>query len=277
MNGGRDAWSFVEEFHLPFAAEVDHARSWARTEAFISTWRALVHRELARLRPVLRRWDDLLSDIDGDPLHEDWAAFRPLRRSREEDWSDWLAWLIASSTTGRLARSLFARDADDHVSPAVDREVSASRDGSTWRLDLRVRWRSGEYSHVEVKVGDTEFAKTFDTADVHRQHVTAARWSDWILLPEDHVEDWTKLAASVRTPAAPTVGVITWRQVAGALRRCLAANSGEPITWRVWARAFTGCIEQELLRLPSMGPGAPMIDERLADVVPYLEGCLDDR
>lgn len=277
MDGARDSWSFIGHFRLPAAALVDDSRSWAAITAFTSAWRALVHKDVERLRPVLQSWQDLFADLDGEPLLEDWASFRPLRRSREEDWSDWLAWLLASSQTGALGRALFGGDAADHATPAVDREVAASRDGSSWRLDLRIRWKSEEYTHVEVKVGDTQFAKTFETAHVHRHHVGASKWADWILLPESDLDEWHRVAALSRTEISPEVRTVTWRQVARALRRCLATGGGERVTWRVWARAFLGCVEQQLLHLPVVRPGAAVGDERLADVVLHLEACLDGR
>src|SRR6476646_7374272 len=94
-------WSVFEAFRRP--AE---QRSWSGAAAWTSAIEARVgiHRDaLARLR---RSWDNSLVDLGGDPSARDWTSFRPLRRDREEDWSDWLAQLIEDSRTGRFALAL---------------------------------------------------------------------------------------------------------------------------------------------------------------------------
>lgn len=56
--------------------------------------------DVTRLREWLLESDAQLAELGGDPLRDAWASFRPLRLSREEDWSDWLAHLIQTSRTG---------------------------------------------------------------------------------------------------------------------------------------------------------------------------------
>src|SRR5262245_22810372 len=111
-----------------------------------------------------RRWDSLLGELGGDPNARDWSSFRMLRRDREEDWSDWLAQLLEESHDGRFARALFS-DVDgqrplDYSVRALHREVP--EDGV--RSDIVIEWRSGDYTHVEVKVGDPDLDKTLETA-----------------------------------------------------------------------------------------------------------------
>src|SRR5437879_725289 len=59
-----------------------------------------------------RVWDKKLLAVCGNLGGLEWSDFRPLRLSREEDWSDWLAWLLETSTTGALAESLFGTSMD---------------------------------------------------------------------------------------------------------------------------------------------------------------------
>ncbi|MBI2894401.1 MAG: hypothetical protein HYY06_12690 [Deltaproteobacteria bacterium] len=94
MSGGHDAWSFIEEFRVPPAPEADGRKAWVAIETFTDAWKAVVGRSLARFPELIEKWDELLSAIDRDPLRDDWRSFRPLRRDREVDWSDWLGVVV---------------------------------------------------------------------------------------------------------------------------------------------------------------------------------------
>ena len=67
----------------------------------VTDWATHVERQRGAERTWLaqRRADSdrLLHDLGGDPTAHDWTSFLPLRRDREEDWSDWLAQLIGES------------------------------------------------------------------------------------------------------------------------------------------------------------------------------------
>src|SRR5262245_37323887 len=98
------SWAIFETFRRP----VDD-RSWSG----VVEWKAAPaaplgpgRRTIARLR---RASDQLLVALGADPSARDWTSFRPLRRDREEDWSDWLAQLIEESRTGRFAWALLGR------------------------------------------------------------------------------------------------------------------------------------------------------------------------
>src|SRR5262245_31500794 len=60
-----------------------------------------------RLNELRGEWSKRLAGLGGDPGACDWSSFRPLRLSREEDWSDWLTHLIQESQEGEFARFLF--------------------------------------------------------------------------------------------------------------------------------------------------------------------------
>ena len=71
---------------------------------------AIVLRPGSRAESVLAMSIRLLAQFGGDPTHQNWEALRPLRlrsQGREEDWSDWLAYLIQSSDTGTFSCILF--------------------------------------------------------------------------------------------------------------------------------------------------------------------------
>ena len=117
------SWSATESWRAP-----RRPLGWNASEQWSGSFKAMVVAAGRRLDACLREWDRELADIGGDPSREDWGSFRPLRLSREEDWSDWLAHLLESSQSGRFPARLFAGDvrhAEHWRVSKVDREVSA--------------------------------------------------------------------------------------------------------------------------------------------------------
>ena len=199
-----------------------------------------------------------MAALGGDPAAIDWSAFRPLRRYREEDWSDWLAQLIEDSHTGRFACSLLERVEEgrlptDYMSPEVRREVP--HEG--YRADLVIAWTDCSYTHIEVKVGDPGLSKTLETAhSVERLCRNLTCRSDAVLLLPSQRDAWD--AECERQPfMSERVKVLTWFDVAHALRDALGDAACESMPWRVWAHAFCGAVEQDLLDLAFR----PTVDE----------------
>src|SRR5688572_13549689 len=104
-------WSVFEGFRRP-----PEDRSWSG----VSAWAAAIEARLGPKREAVLRLrtasDKTLGVLGGDPNSRDWGMFRPLRRHREEDWSDWLAQLLEDSKSGLLACALFGR-AERRLSP----------------------------------------------------------------------------------------------------------------------------------------------------------------
>ena len=154
-------------------------RQW--TWADIGSWQETLEAGLKVRRADLaerrREWDAALRDLDlldlRDPSAVDRTSFRVLRLEREEDWSDWLAQLIGDSKVGSFAARLFGgAPADLFAIKQVHREVP-SHEG--WRADIIVEWKDSSYTHVEVKVGDQNLDKTFDTAVAIQKHFHGLR------------------------------------------------------------------------------------------------------
>ena len=282
-------------------------REWAAVDALIGrweVWRADVIHSRRRRQVDTWRWFDRLIELtyaheqsradplkalwsrceEGlpefllpDPAREPWATFRPLRLSREEDWSDWLAHLILTSPDGALHRALFGTEIGDLV--RVHREIEVAFEG-TARVDLLVEGADGTL-HVEVKVGDPHLGKTWPTALALRQGDIQANLGspvvgDWLLLQE---ASWIHEGQPYRdrwdTKYGITVDVLTWRQVGIVLRR-LIRQADKVGTWLVLARAFVGAIEQTLLRHPYEDAGTGRVRAGDFDAARrYLEEVLD--
>ena len=194
--------------------------------------------EMDEYRRVVAAWNRRLAQLDGDPSTHEWNAFRPLRVSREEDWSDWLAHLLETASSDEFARGLFPRE---NVVPRVNvqREVAAE----DWRADLVIHW-GASHTHVEVKVGDEHFAKTEQTA-LALETASIGSWTHYLLLPSGDLAR----ANDALGKSTVTIHKLTWEQVASALRRALLSKL-ENVRWRAFAHAFCGAIEQQLLKYP---------------------------
>jgi hypothetical protein len=222
----------------------------------LNHWIDLARHEVSRIADerdkLVMEWDRLLRDLGGDPSRCAWFDFRPLRLSREEDWSDWLAHLIERSKSGRFAQQLLGAELAgerDFTAPLVEREMPVS-DGER-RADLVITWRGGAKTHVEVKIWDESFKKTFDTAEkLEKGDVEATGvLSHFILLPPSSRGTWRSVAESENQEGLPTVWEISWTDVAVALRTALRSRE-EETPWNVWAWSFIGAVEQKILGCP---------------------------
>ncbi len=224
------------------------ASQWEVIDEFTGAYTDVFEERYCQLDRLLNEWDQTLESFGNDPTHIDWSHFRPLRLTREEDWADWLAFLIERSNTGTLACSLFHEEGvspDNYVLPqAVDREVSHGE----YRADLIIKWTNGRHAHLEVKVGDENLQKTFETSRVMRiaHGQSLENWSNYILLLSHQLPDWHDLQHDGLEE--PPVAVLTWIDVSIALRKALLSQ--ENVMWKAWAYGFLGCIEQKLVGYP---------------------------
>jgi hypothetical protein len=236
-------WSSVATWRVPRSRI-----SWHAATAWATTFDRVVDVSARRLADVIGRWDLRLADIGGDPARADWSAFRPLRITREEDWSDWLAHLLEQSRSGRFPARVFSGDAaevDRWRVARAHREVSAEQ----YRADLLIQFHDEEWAHLEVKVGDLALAKTPDTGEALRREKRGVCRGDFLLLPEEDLAVWEAISSTLGKVGAQTQA-LTWHDIARALRSSVIEVGTEPQTWRVWALTLLGAIEQLLLGFP---------------------------
>lgn len=231
-----------------------------------------ISQQLKLLTPLLNKWDNLLVDFGGDPSHTNWKNFRPLRLSREEDWSDWLAFLIEKSITGQLAQQLFK---NTHPPSFFSSPKLVLREDShiNYRADLIIEWKTDLYTHLEIKVGDRNLKKTFATSDEFRNKYRAdvGQWENYILLLSSQMDDWEKVSS--KNKSETVINSITWEEVAIALRRCLLSN--ETILWKSWAYGFIGAIEQLIIGF-DMQQSTQKTQEKLTTKLNLLKRGLND-
>ena len=215
---------------------------------------APVKSSLRRYKQIIWQWHYRLQEFGGDPSDFAWTEFRPLRLTREEDWSDWLGWLFSTSTEGELAWRLFGEELGRSAlflrNPKVLRE-EASEDQQR-RADILLLWQPKLGIHIEVKVGDEQFGKTLETGRKLREKHPAREWRNFVLIPDESLGAWDESAKSGAS-GKQEVEVLLWNDVARSLRSCLWSKR-ESIVWRTWAWTFCGAIEQELLGLARPRP-----------------------
>ena len=234
-----DNWDYISRNIFP-------TYNWSIFEEMSLSLTSIYNLKISELNTFLEQWNSKLILFGGDPSNYDWNKFRPLRLSREEDWSDWLIYLISESRTGYFPKYLLSHEndsIDDYSQPLIsDREISSSG----YRADIIIQWKNFKYSHIEVKIGDESLEKTYGTAEKMQKRYMAdpKDWNDYILLLESQVMNWIQISENHDY----YIHYIIWDDVALSLRKSIL-HSDEPITWKVWAFSFLGAIEQRLLHL----------------------------
>lgn len=219
-------------------------------------------------------WKQSASPFDRDPL--DSAVTNnhgPLLPTTEEGWSDWLAKLLRSSP-GLVVELLDV--AVDDPPGSVIREARLSKKEGTFRRPDILACFSDRGVSIEVKLGDTNFAKTAETASLIERNYPSKEWTHALLLPKRNI---TRLRSVVEpsvnfhpdeelqieweTPG-PVV-VIYWRDVTLALRELLQHGETVDDHWAANAYLFCAAVEQQLLNFQPQ----PTIDRMIqaSDVV----------
>lgn len=243
-------WSCIREWgsYMPTSTN-RRSLDWDTVHTLRAAYTRINDAQYKILLPLLERWDRELATLGGDPTYIDWQKFRPLRVRREEDWSDWLAFLMEMSKNNTFPALLFlATDATESKRLSIDwveREVGY--DGV--RADIIARWSNGTYAHIEVKVGDQNLTKTFVTSERLRAKysVPRAHWHNYIILLPEQQNEWQVVQENVSTTTV--VVPVCWSEISTALRQSILSDK-ESTPWNVWAYSMIGVIEQKLLGFP---------------------------
>ena len=175
-----DYWS---DFRPSIAIEKE-SHEWNLFNNLVNKFRNISEKKYEDLLKALKQWDDLLAEYGHDPTRYNWTNFRPLRLSREEDWSDWLAHLIHSSKTGCFSALLFGDILKSELTFSNPIFVKREDIQQGYRADIIIQWSNKSFTHIEVKTGDMNLAKTHETGKMlqEKYNVDQGNWSDFILL-----------------------------------------------------------------------------------------------
>jgi hypothetical protein len=242
----QDGWETVDDFWASYGGQQqDHLL------------------ELQELMADLREeWTAGASPFDEDPLTTNWRSESqyegPLRATiNEEDWSQWLAHLLRTSS-GPFAHELLGTP--DRPPANVRREVVFFGSDSQRRVDVLVEYEALGVS-IEVKQGDEHYEKTPETAGLVERN-DRRDWSHVLLLQKDKLPrlqqafgdefDRSKEGPpTIRSDHFPDVDVRYWRDVSRVLRRMLLDGREPSSHWEASAYLFITLVEQRVLGLHS--------------------------
>lgn len=179
----------------------------------------------------------------------------------EEDWSQWLAHLIRSSSGG-FTRHLFGERYNDSPNQ-VRREVRVHNNvNQLRRLDIVIKWPNRGIS-IEVKIDDTEFGDKPNAAYLIEENHDPRHldWNHLLLLPESNrkklsqdtdirIEDSERNELTVVGEAENEVDMTVnfWKEVSMALRLTLFNLEELNSHWSASAYVFCSIIEQRIMR-----------------------------
>jgi len=256
----------------------EDSTDWGPVQRFLGSFEQLTHHEAARLHGLLEQCDARFHPL-ADPLRltlTNHRWFDPAR-VREENYSDWLCWILAHFDSSGQILKVFALDETNFGDAARAQKVAGVMrensvqvpNGGKKRLDLAVRFHGGSILLVEIKIQALDDAGGRDNLPLYL---------NWL---ESQQRDPQARAAVLlfrnQEESAPAGWYIRfWSDVSLALRRlALSLRNATPtgLMFNAMILAFTGVVEQNLLGLSGSesGPAAPQTTLYLERFLQELE------
>jgi len=186
----------------------------------------------------------------------------PLRSNQEENWSQWLAHLIRSSS-GEFRKELFGEKFNGSPIKVKCEKHLHHEEEHDRRVDIIVEFEDKAIS-IEVKKGDTHYEKTTDTVELTGKEykkvgIEEAKWCHYLLLPEDKRVNLDSVRfVDSKAGEEPQIKegwkgieLITWREVSKSLRRALISGNETSLHWQASAFLFISLIEQKICKFYS--------------------------
>lgn len=217
-------------------------------------------------------WEDSNAPFEVDPLTTDYTQEQtqrgPLQPSTEPAWSQWLAQLLAPSKA--LITELFEVSVEYPPEEVIREEWLPKQSGGSRRADIVLRHAQRGVS-IEVKLDDTNYGKTPETARLLEHKHDDLAWTHFLLLPRrqrHRLERNVSPAVLTNEDGHPQVEwsdpgpiiVLYWQDVAAAIRSVLRRGAVCDNHWAANAYLFCSVLEQQLL-----GYKPQPVIERLAD------------
>lgn len=247
---------------------------WSDLDPWWDTYGDATATEVAELQVVLEevtnQWAQSESRFDDDPLAVNWTSATemagPLRPNQEENWSQWLAHLLRSST-GPFLVTLFGKQFDTQPEH-VRREIHLPDPSDSDRYaDILVFDKTRGIS-IEVKKGDEHYGKTAHTAGLVESQYSR-EWTHYLLLPrfkipalradsETTIVDPDDGRPRIKSEQSNDIETLYWEDVSSALRRLLLTDREANPHWDASAYLFCSLIEQHILQFNPR----PLVEQR---------------
>ena len=232
-----NSWSIFENWNLQKNNQnQSNTTSWIDFDCLNFSYSKILEVKYKELIPLIDIWDNLTLNLGKDPTHINWNNFRPLKLSREEDWSDWLAFLLENSESGLFVYHLLNLKVTEKPKK-IYRELVCGK----YRADIVINWKENNFTHIEVKIGDQNLLKTFDTSLQLENKFPNTKWEHYILILSNQVSSWNE----INILQTKKINLLTWENITIALRKTILED--ENLNWKVWAYSFIGVIEQNLI------------------------------
>jgi hypothetical protein len=255
-------------------AEADHRDAhWRTIQRITAAYQRLAEHEKDHLDDLLKKSDCRLVPLS-DPLQLDFLRHRWLdpRREREENYSDWLAWLLERMDSAEQVLRVFGLENSDFGALVREKKAEVSReepipllDRHDKRSDIVIRFGDTGILLVEVKIRDLAEAGGRENLPIYHHWLEGEqpdpkrRYAVLLVprsiespCPEWEVRTWKDVSLTLRHRAAQLVSTRP--------KRLLAAMS----------LCFAGAVEQNIL---GYGTGATIARP---ETVLYVEQFLTE-
>ena len=235
-------------------------QSWTE---FSSWWSSYIDKEQETAKKIAdilekhnRKWSQSTAAFDSDPLASPVNNSRgPLLPNYEEDWSDWLGNLMRSSPV--LVTELFDKVLNEPPKSVIREKQLPKKEGTFRRPDILLLYPDHGV-HIEVKIDDTNYEKTKQTAELIEYHYPQKEWTHTLLLPkrnlpylrariDAHITSEPDDRPKIEFGNLDPVSIICWRDVTAALRKLLREDEGVSSHWSSNAYLFCAAAEQALI------------------------------
>lgn len=233
---------------------ISRSFDWTSAQHLIKAAEPLLLANSVHLRGLLKRSNDLLAPLE-DPLLTDYGVHRWLAHSREESYSDWLAWVLSQiKEPHQLFQALkiiddpVAEDALRTVALTSEREVftAEGHPGHSGRIDLQMVVPGKVLIQIELKLtsaGDSDVEKGEGYSRSANRHGVPLRHVHRRIIATDG-------DASLDYPG--DYHLVTWRHVVVQLR-IIAARLVEEhrLLPAAAVLGFVGAVEQHIIGFSS--------------------------
>lgn len=251
-------WANLGRYLIPPQISV----TFSQFETFIESAQNLLTLEREILYNLLGKSNKVFAPL-ADPLSVDLGTHRWLQGSREENYSDWLIWIIQQLQFPELVFSLFninepqlLEKCSNAGSSQITREyyVEKGHEDQSGSIDIFIFYKDTAIIVVEVKKGDAE-SRDAEKEKGYKESIYK-RFSN---LKKQYIL-FILLVTSGEKEEYDGFKKVIWSDVCLWLRRFVAHDKDSNLITKALILAFVGAVEQNLLGIEKIGDANKTIE-----------------